>query len=122
MSTARLDFDMTPQLQDLLEREAGTLIHPSMKSDTKLDDMLPVYCPEMAIPEPNDKKITLSWLGFNEMVSEKVLRDYEECLASDPSCLYQDAIDSDLAHNFVRVFLIGLGDEWEADSADDFGI
>jgi len=62
MATAKLNFDMTPQLQEILQREAGSLIHPSMKSDRKLDNMLLIYNLGMTIPEPNNKKVILLWL------------------------------------------------------------
>jgi len=48
---------------------------------------------------------------LNETVSEKVLGNYEEYLANDPSSLYQDAPGLNLAHNFIQVFLGGLGEE-----------
>ena len=59
---------------------------------------------------------------LNETVSEKVLGNYEEYLANDPSSLYQDAPGLDLAHNFIQVFLRGLGEEQDANNADDFSM
>jgi len=52
----KLNFEMTPQLEEILQREAGKLLHPSMKSNTMIKDFIVVYHLEMELPEGNNKK------------------------------------------------------------------
>ncbi|RDL33144.1 uncharacterized protein BP5553_08583 [Venustampulla echinocandica] len=129
MSSAKLDFEMTPELEVILQRELrepGTWLHPSMKSDTQMDGFKVVYNAEMTLPEPDDKNGLLAWLGVNEGASEKVLKYYERLVAKNPDGrLYQyksDTPESILVNHLCAIFLLGRGQEWDFDEAEDFGI
>ena len=126
MSSTKLNFEMTPELKEVLEREARTLLHPWMKSDTQLVDKKAIYNTEMQLPEPDDKRGILAWLGVNESVSDKVLKDYEELIAAnDPNGLLHqsETPEATLVHSLCEVFLAGLShDDWYDSGPIDFGM
>ena len=125
MSSIKLDFEMTPKLKEILERDSGSLLHPSMKSDTHLVDMTVVY-DVIQLPEPDDKSGILAWLGVNESVSDKFLKEYEELIAANDrdSLLHQsETPEATLVYSLCQVFLVGLSrDVWHDTEAEDFGV
>jgi len=125
MFSTTLDFEMTPNLQEILERDAGSVLHPSMKSDTQIDDWMVVYDPDMVLPEPDDKKGILAWLGLNETVSEEVLKDYEERTAgNDPDGRLRQAKtpESTLVLNLCKLFIRDMVLKWDSNDQIDFGM
>jgi len=52
MTSPPLDFEMTPELKEIAERDAGRILHPSMPSSTQIDHLIPVYNPSMNSPHP----------------------------------------------------------------------
>jgi hypothetical protein len=123
MSSIKLDFELTPELKEILEREAGTLLHPSMKSDTEFDDNDDfVYHPDMKIPEPDDKTGILAWLGVNDEASKRVLKDYDEISTNDSKSLFQEEpLELNLLQNLCDIFLKGIPRRWNIDNAEGFG-
>jgi len=75
MFPTKLDFEMTLELKEILEREASMLIRLSMKSNTKLNNLLMVHYPGMKLPDYDGKRGGLAWLGVNEDVSKKLLKN-----------------------------------------------
>ncbi|RDL33706.1 uncharacterized protein BP5553_08074 [Venustampulla echinocandica] len=78
-----------------------------MGSTTQMVDSLAIYDASMQLPEPNDKEGILAWLGFNEIVSEKVLKEYEDCIKdNDPEGILRPSVipEETLPRNLKRVF------------------
>jgi hypothetical protein len=100
-------------------------MHPSMKSDTQIDDWMVVYDPDMVLPEPDDKKGILAWLGLNETVSKEVLKDYEERTAgNDPDgrLLQVKTPESTLVQNLCELFFRDMVLKWDSNNQIDFGM
>ena len=120
MSVTKLDFEMTPELQEIIDREPGMMLHPTMKSDTKLEDWMVIYDSSMELPEINDKEGILKWLGINEAVSKSTLEQYEKGIANNPKRLGEEG--PDLVQNLCDEFLHGIASEWHGDDAEGFGM
>jgi hypothetical protein len=132
MSPTKLNFEMAPKIQEILQREIEDIerlsFHPSLSSDTKMDDWKVLYDPSMKLPDLDDKKAILAWLGINEDVSETVLQDYQEHLAGNVPQPYGTVLkpsispESTLVDHLAKVFLLGIAKEWGYDEAEDFGM
>jgi len=121
MSVTKLDFEMTPELQEILDREPGMVLHPTMKSDTKVVEWEAIYDSSMKFPEINDKEGILKWLGINEAASKATLEKYQEEIANDPK--RQDNEEGRaLVNNLCSAFLRTIGGEWDGDESEGFGM
>jgi len=85
MSSPKLDFEMPPELRSTLERDADTPPHPSIRFNTRFHDLIATYNLVVILPEPGDKREVLAWISINEIVSNKILDDYEGSIVGNAS-------------------------------------
>jgi hypothetical protein len=111
MSSIKLNFELTPTLQEILERDTSTSLHPSIKSTTEFsdNDNLAVYHPDIKLPKHDNKMGILAWLGVKDEASATVLQNYDEISANNPKSLFQrEPHKINLLYNLCDIFLRGI--------------
>jgi hypothetical protein len=133
MSSSKLNFEMTPKIQAIMQRDIDLpdryFIHPSLSLDTELDeDGRTPYDSSIILPAHDDQKAILAWIGINEEISETVMQDYREYLAGNVPLPYgpvlheMESPQATLLYNLVNVFTLGIAREWQSFEATTFGM
>ncbi|EPE26207.1 hypothetical protein GLAREA_02119 [Glarea lozoyensis ATCC 20868] len=130
MSPTKLVFELTPQLQSILQREIEATgprrLHPWLSSDTKIVNGREIYDSSMDLPDLDDQKAILAWLGLNEEATERALQDYRDHLAGNvplefgPVLVQLDTPEETLVYNLSEMFISGIAKEWGFDEAEDY--
>lgn len=125
MALDKLDFAMTPYLDEIFQREASQQLHPAMRSDTQMDNFMVVYHPKLNLPDPSDNEGILAWLGVNEVMCQMVLKEYEDRITRGDHfvLLYKgETPETTLVLNLCDLFIGTISDDaWHRDEAHDFG-
>ncbi|KAI0169701.1 hypothetical protein GGR52DRAFT_551132 [Hypoxylon sp. FL1284] len=97
-STAILTFTMTPELERV--RARGRLLHPTFPDDVQMaPDMygiaVPAHAENMNLPDLDDKRGILKYLGLNDSMIDWVLEKYHAEFSTDPEEL---AVKNDITY------------------------
>jgi hypothetical protein len=123
MYPSKINFEMTPEREAIMQLEIDVpdhhWLHPNFRADTTKRDEndCVIYDSSMKLPEVDDQKGILAWLGINEEASEIVLQDYKEYLAGNVPLLYgtflrpSSTLERTLINHLAEMFVSGIARE-----------